>query len=141
MWSPAEVYGPFTNEEIVGEALRPFRDDVVIATKFGFRIIDGQIQGLDSRPEHIREVCEASLKRLQIDLIDLFYQHRIDPDVPIEDVVGTVKGPDRGREGQAFRPVRAGRSDGAAGACGATRNRDPERKFAVDPRARDRRHP
>jgi aryl-alcohol dehydrogenase-like predicted oxidoreductase len=87
----AEVYGPFTNEEIVGEALRPFRDDVVIATKFGFRIVDGQIQGLDSRPEHIREVCEASLKRLQIDLIDLFYQHRVDPNVPIEDVAGTVK--------------------------------------------------
>ena len=87
----AEVYGPFTNEEIVGEALRPFRDDVVIATKFGFRIVDGQIQGLDSRPEHIREVCEASLKRLQIDLIDLFYQHRVDPDVPVEDVAGTVR--------------------------------------------------
>jgi aryl-alcohol dehydrogenase-like predicted oxidoreductase len=72
----AELYGPFSNEEMVGEALRPFRDDVVIATKFGFRIVDGQIQGLDSRPEHIREVCEASLKRLRIDLIDLFYQHR-----------------------------------------------------------------
>jgi aryl-alcohol dehydrogenase-like predicted oxidoreductase len=87
----AELYGPFTNEEMVGEALRPFRDDVVIATKFGYRIVDGQIQGLDSRPEHIREVCEASLKRLQIDLIDLFYQHRVDPNVPIEDVAGTLK--------------------------------------------------
>jgi aryl-alcohol dehydrogenase-like predicted oxidoreductase len=87
----AELYGPFTNEEMVDEALRPFRGDAVIATKFGFRIVDGQIQSLDSRPEHIRAVCEASLKRLQIDLIDLFYQHRVDPNVAIEDVAGTVK--------------------------------------------------
>jgi aryl-alcohol dehydrogenase-like predicted oxidoreductase len=86
----AEVYGPFTNEELVGEALAPFRDDVVIATKFGFRIGDAT-QGLDSRPAHIREVAEASLKRLRTDRIDLFYQHRVDPDVPIEDVAGMVK--------------------------------------------------
>jgi aryl-alcohol dehydrogenase-like predicted oxidoreductase len=89
----AEVYGPFTNEEMVGEALKPMRDQVVIATKFGFNI-DSETKkqaGLDSRPEHIREVCDASLKRLGIEVIDLFYQHRVDPNVPIEDVAGTVK--------------------------------------------------
>ena len=85
----AEVYGPFTNEELVGEALSPLRDQVVIATKFGFKLdVDG---GVDSRPEHIKEVAEASLKRLKIEIIDLFYQHRVDPDVPIEDVAGVVK--------------------------------------------------
>jgi aryl-alcohol dehydrogenase-like predicted oxidoreductase len=89
----AEVYGPFTNEELVGEALAPFREQVVIATKFGFDLDPqtGQQRGLDSRPEHIREVAEASLKRLKTDRIDLFYQHRVDPNVPIEDVAGTVK--------------------------------------------------
>lgn len=87
----AEVYGPYTNEEIVGEALRPIRDKVVIATKFGFNIVNGQMKGLNSRPEHIKQVAEASLKRLGIDVIDLFYQHRVDPDVPIEDVAGAVK--------------------------------------------------
>ena len=88
----AEIYGPFTNEELVGEALAPVREQVTIATKFGFRIVAGQRQpGLDSRPEHIREVADASLKRLGIETIDLFYQHRVDPDVPIEDVAGTVK--------------------------------------------------
>ena len=90
----AEVYGPFTNEELVGEALAPLRDRVVIATKFGFkRAADNESRWseLDSRPEHIREVAEASLKRLRTDRIDLFYQHRVDPDVPIEDVAGTVK--------------------------------------------------
>jgi aryl-alcohol dehydrogenase-like predicted oxidoreductase len=90
----AEMYGPFTNEELVGEALAPFREQVVIATKFGFKIDPtGQRSwvGLDSRPEHIKEVAEASLKRLRIDTIDLFYQHRVDPDVPIEDVAGAVK--------------------------------------------------
>ena len=85
----AEVYGPFTNEELVGEGLAPFRDEVVIATKFGFRLETGG--GVDSRPQHIREVAEASLKRLKIEVIDLFYQHRVDPEVPIEDVAGTVK--------------------------------------------------
>jgi len=86
----AEVYGPFTNEEMVGEALEPFRDDVVIATKFGFNIVDGKQAGLNSQPDHIREVCDASLKRLGVDAIDLFYQHRVDPHVPIEDVAGAV---------------------------------------------------
>ena len=87
----AEVYGPFTNEEIVGEALKPVRDQVVIATKFGFDIKDGQIAGMNSRPDHIRAVCDASLKRLGVEQIDLFYQHRVDPNVPIEAVAGTVK--------------------------------------------------
>jgi aryl-alcohol dehydrogenase-like predicted oxidoreductase len=88
----AEVYGPFTSEEIVGEALAPVRDQVVIATKFGFDIApSGQIRGVNSRPEHIRQVTEASLRRLKTDHIDLFYQHRVDPKVPIEDVAGTVK--------------------------------------------------
>ncbi|MFT4089901.1 MAG: aldo/keto reductase, partial [Asticcacaulis sp.] len=80
----AEVYGPYTNEEMVGEALRPLRDQVVIATKFGFNIVDGVQAGLNSRPDNIRAVAEASLKRLGIEVIDLFYQHRVDPDVPIE---------------------------------------------------------
>src|SRR5213595_375314 len=87
----AEVYGPFTNEELVGEALAPFRDQVVIATKFGFKIENGKQAGLDSRPEHIKEVADASLKRLKTDRIDLFYQHRVDPNVPIEEVAGAVK--------------------------------------------------
>ncbi|HXD40606.1 MAG TPA: aldo/keto reductase [Ramlibacter sp.] len=86
----AEAYGPFANEELVGEALAPFRDQVVIATKFGFRSGNAN-EGLDSRPERIREVAEAALKRLKTDRIDLFYQHRVDPNVPIEDVAGTVK--------------------------------------------------
>jgi len=89
----AEVYGPFTNEELVGEALAPFRSQVAIATKFGFKIDPdtGKQAGLDSRPEHIKEVAEASLKRLKSEVIDLFYQHRVDPNVPIEDVAGAVK--------------------------------------------------
>ncbi len=86
----AEVYGPFVNEELVGEALQPIRDDVVIATKFGWDIQDGRSVGLNSRPDQIRRVAEASLERLRTDVIDLFYQHRVDPDVPIEDVAGTV---------------------------------------------------
>src|SRR5690242_11930318 len=97
----AEVYGPFANEELVGEALAPFRAKVAIATKFGFRLnSDGSPgwTGLDSRPQHIKEVAEASLKRLKTDVIDLFYQHRVDPDVPIEDVAGAVK--DLIREGK-----------------------------------------
>jgi aryl-alcohol dehydrogenase-like predicted oxidoreductase len=94
----AEAYGPFTNEELVGEALAPFRDQVLIATKFGFKFEGGKQAGLDSRPAHIREVADASLKRLKTDRIDLFYQHRVDPDVPIEDVAGTVK--DLIREGK-----------------------------------------
>jgi aryl-alcohol dehydrogenase-like predicted oxidoreductase len=92
LFDTAEVYGPFTNEELVGEALAPVRGQVVIATKFGFKLSpDGKQIGTDSSPQHIKEVAEASLKRLQTDTIDLFYQHRVDPDVPIEDVAGAVK--------------------------------------------------
>src|SRR5205809_3441403 len=95
----AEAYGPFTNEELVGDALAPFREQVVIATKFGFKISPkGEQIGLDSRPQHIKEVAKASLKRLRTDMIDLFYQHRVDPDVPIEDVAEAVK--DLIREGK-----------------------------------------
>jgi aryl-alcohol dehydrogenase-like predicted oxidoreductase len=94
----AEVYGPYTNEDLVGEALEPVRDQVAIATKFGFNIEYGKMAGLDSRPSQIRAVADASLKRLRTDRIDLFYQHRVDPDVPIEDVAGAVK--DLVREGK-----------------------------------------
>jgi aryl-alcohol dehydrogenase-like predicted oxidoreductase len=98
LFDTAEAYGPFTNEQVVGDALAPVRDHVVIATKFGFRFENGKTTGLDSRPAHVREVAEASLKRLGTDRIDLFYQHRVDPEVPIEDVAGTVK--DLIREGK-----------------------------------------
>src|SRR5438045_2718406 len=94
----AEVYGPYTNEELVGEALAPVRDRVAIATKFGFKIENGKQAGLDSRPQHIREVVEASLRRLRTDRIDLLYQHRVDPSVPIEEVVGAMA--DLVREGK-----------------------------------------
>jgi aryl-alcohol dehydrogenase-like predicted oxidoreductase len=87
----AEVYGPYNNEELVGEALAPIRNEVIIATKFGFDIQDGKMVGVNSRPEHIIKVAEASLKRLKTDVIDLYYQHRVDPNIPIEDVAGTVK--------------------------------------------------
>jgi aryl-alcohol dehydrogenase-like predicted oxidoreductase len=86
----AEVYGPYVNEELVGEAIAPVRDQVVVATKFGWNIADGRMEGLDSRPEQIRRVADASLRRLGVESIDLFYQHRVDPGVPIEDVAGTV---------------------------------------------------
>jgi aryl-alcohol dehydrogenase-like predicted oxidoreductase len=95
----AEIYGPFTNEELVGEALAPYRDRVVIATKFGFNIKDGKEAGLDSSPEHIKQAVEGSLKRLKIETIDLLYQHRVDPNVPIEEVAGAVKELDSGRKG------------------------------------------
>ena len=94
----AEVYGPFTNEELVGEAIAPFRDQVVVATKFGFKFVDGKQSGLDSRPAYIKEAAEGSLKRLKVDAIDLYYQHRVDPEVPIEDVAGAIK--DLIREGK-----------------------------------------
>ncbi|MBS1979408.1 MAG: aldo/keto reductase [Bacteroidetes bacterium] len=94
----AEAYGPFTNEVLVGEGLKPYRDKVIIATKFGFKLEGGKMGGVDSRPEHIREVAEASLRRLNTDRIDLFYQHRVDPAVPIEEVAGTVR--DLIREGK-----------------------------------------
>jgi aryl-alcohol dehydrogenase-like predicted oxidoreductase len=87
----AEAYGPFANEELIGEALGPLRDQVVIATKFGFKFEGGKQSGLDSRPSHIKDVADASLKRLKMETIDLFYQHRVDPEVPIEDVAGAVK--------------------------------------------------
>ena len=102
----AEVYGPFINEELVGEALAPFREKVVIATKFGFKIDPANGKPgwrLDSRPEHIKEVAEASLKRLKTDVIDLFYQHRVDPNVPIEDVAGAVKDLIQQGQGEALR--------------------------------------
>jgi aryl-alcohol dehydrogenase-like predicted oxidoreductase len=86
----AEVYGPYANEELVGEALQPVRDQVVVATKFGWRIEDGKSVGLDSRPEQVKRVADASLRRLRSGVIDLFYQHRVDPDVPIEEVAGAV---------------------------------------------------
>src|SRR5438445_8903715 len=106
----AEAYGPFTNEALVGEALAPFRGRVVIATKFGFKFgPKGEQLGQDSRPEHIKEVAEASLKRLKVDAIDLFYQHRVDTNVPIEDVAGTVK--ELINEGEALRPFRSGRTN------------------------------
>ncbi|MCU0468166.1 MAG: aldo/keto reductase [Arcicella sp.] len=87
----AEVYGPYNNEEIVGEALKPFKQQVKIATKFGFNIVDGKMVGVNSHPDHIKKVVEGSLKRLQVETIDLLYQHRVDPNIPIEDVAGTVK--------------------------------------------------
>jgi aryl-alcohol dehydrogenase-like predicted oxidoreductase len=87
----AEVYGPYTNEQLVGEALEPFKNEVVIATKFGFNIVDGKMAGLNSTPTQIKKVAEASLKSLKVEAIDLFYQHRVDPNVPIEDVAGAVK--------------------------------------------------
>ena len=129
----AEVYGPFTNEELVGEALAPFREQVVIATKFGFDIDpNGQAaRGLNSRPEHIKEVAEASLKRLNIDAIDLFYQHRVDPNVPIEDVAGAVKELIREGQGQALRPFRGGRADDPPRSCGPAGHGAAERVLAV----------
>ncbi len=111
----AEVYGPFTNEDVVGEALEPVRDRVVIATKFGFNIENGKMAGLNSRPSHIREVVDASLKRLRTDRIDLLYQHRVDPEVPIEDVAGAVKDliHARARSSTSVCPKRARRRSGA----------------------------
>src|ERR1044071_4242645 len=105
----AEVYGPFKNEELVGEALAPFKGQVVIATKFGFKLSpNGEQIGVDSRPEHIKEVAAASLKRLRIDTIDLFYQHRVDTDVPIEDVAGAGKQLIQGGKGKDFGLSEAG---------------------------------
>ena len=126
LFDTAEAYGPFLNEEVVGEAVAPFRDHVVIATKFGFKDAN-PLAGVDSRPEHIREVAEASLKRLKTDRIDLFYQHRVDPDVPMEEVAGVVKdliaagkvkhfgmseaGPESIRRAHAVQPVTALQSE------------------------------
>ena len=126
----AEVYGPYTNEELVGEALAPIRDKVVIATKFGFDIEAG---GLNSRPEHIRKVVEASLKRLRTDRIDLYYQHRVDPNVPIEDVAGAVK--DLISEGKVlhFGLSEASAQDHSPGARRATGDGGPERVLGHEP--------
>ena len=139
----AEVYGPFTNEELVGEALAPFREQVVIATKFGFDLSPVSTTraearpGLNSRPEHIKQAVEGSLKRLKIDVIDLLYQHRVDPNVPIEDVAGAVKELIQAGQGQALRPFRSGRADDPPRPRGPAGHRPPERIFAVDEDARE----
>ena len=126
----AEVYGPFTNEELVGEALKPFRNDIVIATKFGFDLGPGASGGLNSRRERIRQVAEESLKRLRVDTIDLFYQHRVDPNAPIEEVAGTVR--DLITEGKVKH---FGLSEPGAStirrSCSAACGSGPERVFAV----------
>ena len=138
----AEVYGPFTNEEIVGEALAPMRNQVVIATKFGFKIDPetGKQIGMDSRPEHIKEVADASLKRLKTDVIDLFYQHRVDPDLPIEDVAGAVKDLIQQGKVKHFGLSEAGRADGQTRSRGATGHGPSERIFAMDAPAGDQWH-
>ena len=130
----AEVYGPFTNEELVGEALAPFRGQVMIATKFGFQPDPAngqQWSALDSRPEHIREVAEASLRRLRVETIDLFYQHRVDPAVPIEEVAGAVKQPDRGGQGPALRSLRSRRQDDPSRPRRSAGHGAPERVLAL----------
>jgi aryl-alcohol dehydrogenase-like predicted oxidoreductase len=135
LFDTAEGYGPFVNEELVGEALQPVRHRVVIATKFGFKIDgSGQIVGLDSRPENIRAVVDASLKRLRTDRIDLLYQHRVDPEVPMEDVAGAVKA--LIREGEALRPVRGWRTEHPSRPCGAAGNGRAEPLLPVDAGAR-----
>lgn len=133
----AEVYGPYVNEELVGEALEPIRDDVVIATKFGWHIADGTMQGTDSRPEQIRRVADASLQRLRTDHIDLFYQHRVDPDVPIEDVAGAVAELVQAGKVRHFG-LGGGRRHDPACARRAPGHRRAERVLAVDPRPRAR---
>ena len=127
----------YTNEELVGEALAPFRGKVVIATKFGFKLdaTTGKQAGLDSRPEHIKQVAEASLKRLKTDVIDLFYQHRVDPNVPIEDVAGAVKRTDSARQGEALRTLRGRRADHPTRPRSSARHRAAERILAVVERA------
>ncbi len=140
----AEVYGPFTNEELVGEALAPFRGQVVIATKFGFdsspdldpRGMQGA-PGLNSRPEHIKQAVEGSLKRLRVETIDLLYQHRVDPDVPIEDVAGAVKELIRAGQGQALRSLRSRRADDPSRPRRPAGHGPPERILAVDENARE----
>src|SRR5436189_2554198 len=129
----AEVYGPFANEELVGEALTPFRDQVVIATKFGFAPDPTGGPGwtaLNSRPEHIKEVAEASLKRLKTDVIDLFYQHRVDPNVPIEDVAGAVKELIQQGKMRQFGLSEAWGADNSSRAQGSARGGASERIFA-----------
>ncbi len=133
----AEVYGPFTNEELVGEALSPVREQVVIATKFGFHIdADGKQAGLNSRPEHIKEVAEASLKRLKTDVIDLFYQHRVDPERAHRGRGRGGEGADPGGQGQALRPLRGGRADHPPRPRRPARHRPSERVLALVERTR-----
>jgi aryl-alcohol dehydrogenase-like predicted oxidoreductase len=136
----AEVYGPYINEELVGEALAPFREHVVIATKFGFKLDPdtGKQAGLDSRPEHIREVAEASLKRLGVDTIDLLYQHRVDPEVPIEDVAGTVKDLIQQGKVKHFGLSEAGSKDNPPRTRSPAGSRPPERVLALDKGSRSR---
>ena len=130
----AEAYGPFANEELVGEAVEPFRKQVVIATKFGFQDGDSH-KGLDSRPERIREVADAALKRLRTDVIDLFYQHRVDPKVPIEDVAGTVKDLIQPGQSQTLRSFRGRCSGNPSCSRRSTSRRTAKRIFALVARA------
>src|SRR5438128_5898098 len=133
----AEVYGPLVNEELVGEALVPFRGEVFIATKFGWAPNPGdgdKWSALNSRPEHIKQVGEQSLKRLKVDAIDLFYQHRVDLNVPIEDVAGAVK--DLIQEGEALRSFGSERADNSPGSCSSASRGAAERVLAVLARAR-----
>ncbi len=140
LFDTAEAYGPFTNEELVGEALAPFRHDVVIATKFGFGINpDGARYGLDSRPDHIRQVTDAALARLKVEAIDLLYQHRVDPNVPIEDVAGTVKTLIEQGKVKHFGHIRGGRGYHPSRTCDSASHGRSERVFALDPRSRTRR--
>jgi aryl-alcohol dehydrogenase-like predicted oxidoreductase len=132
----AEVYGPYTNEELVGEALSPLRDQVVIATKFGFNLNpDGSPgwQGLNSQPAHIKEAVEGSLKRLKTEVIDLFYQHRVDPDVPIEDVAGAVKELIQAGKVRHFGPLGSSRKDDSSRSRGPADHGAAERILAVVP--------
>ena len=126
----AQVYGPFTNEQLVGDALAPVRDQVVIATKFGEVDANGH-PVRSSRPELIKHTTDASLARLRVETIDLLYQHRVDPDVPPEEVAGTGQGPDRGRQGQVLRPFRSWRADDPPCARRPARHCGPERVLAV----------
>ena len=135
----AEVYGPFTNEELVGEALEPFKGQVAVATKFGADIGPGKTPfDMNSRPEHIKEVADASLQRLKVDAIDLFYQHRVDPNVPIEDVAGAVKELIREGKVRHFGLSEAGARDDPPCSRGPARGRGAERILAVASNARAR---
>ena len=130
----AEAYGPFTNEELVGEALEPIRNQVVIATKFGFDIdpeTGKRGPGTNSRPEHVKAAVDAMLKRLRTDRIDLLYQHRVDENTPIEDVARGSPGVDRGGQGEALWAVRSRGEHDPQGSCRAARDRSPERVFAL----------
>ena len=131
LFDTAQVYGPFTNEALVGEALAPVRDQVVIATKFGFQLGGGEDSGLDSRPETIRESVEGSLERIQTDRIDLLYQHRVDPNVPIEEVAGTVKELIAEGKVRHFGLSEAGVADDPPRARRAAGHRAPERVLAL----------